>query len=450
MEDDFTHNHHASYHESNLPMVVGVDMQIIDYYVVNEADTYDKHYFIIQVQVEDRKYTVDRSYVDFVELDRLLKKIHPESAVPHLPLRCFPSFSFFFFYFPLFLSFARAGPTIEKFLSKEAANQQNGSAPGSSSASSSSGSGSGSGGLFGFMGRSSFSMTRESLLASPSVKATCLANTKELKIPENSTEIIRNRMGPLTLYLTGIACYHELLVSYPFWNFLDEEYTSMLDFTIPPTLTEFDLLLLNSPMNNCTVSRIESHNIDVPAGHFLLWRFRTAKYDIGFQIEINGKVKLPLTRYRSQDHTICGAITVPVDAIVTVKWNNTYAKRERIAFPPSFLLPSFSFSRSVFLSYSFVVHSKTLTWSVRVVPREDFDRAKKQAIECEEEKHRYLEQRYALHRAALRHAATLSDIIHGSIITAEYDEQKASHLLVQQSSRSTEDENNSVEEYHQD
>jgi hypothetical protein len=233
----------------------------------------------------------------------------------------------------------RAGPTIEKFLTKEAANQQNGSTPGSSS-SSSSGSGSGSGGLFGFMGRSSFSMTRESILASPSVKATCLANTKELKIPENSTEIIRNRMGPLTLYLTGIACYHELLVTYPFWNFLDEEYTSMLDFTIPPTLTEFDLLLLNSPINNCTVSRIESHNIEVPAGHFLLWRFRTVKYDIGFSIEINGKVKLPLTRYRSQEHTICGAITVSEDSIVTVKWNNTYAKCEFLLLVLPFLILS--------------------------------------------------------------------------------------------------------------
>jgi hypothetical protein len=102
MEDEF--NHHTSHHEINAPMVVGVDMQIIDYYVVNEADTYDKHYFIIQVQVEDRKYTVDRSYVDFVELDRLLKKIHPESAVPHLPLRYF-LFDLFFFSVFLFFPF---------------------------------------------------------------------------------------------------------------------------------------------------------------------------------------------------------------------------------------------------------------------------------------------------------------------------------------------------------
>jgi hypothetical protein len=93
------------------------------------------------------------------------------------------------------------------------------------------------------------------------------------------------------------------------------------------------------------------------------------------------------------------------------------------------------------------VHSKTLTWSVRVVPREDFDRAKEQAIECEEEKHRFLEQRYALRRAALRHAVTLSGIIHGSIVTAEYDEQKTLRLL-KQSSRSTEGDNRSIEDYH--
>ncbi len=278
--------------EPTTPMVVGVDMQVIDYYVVAEAETYDKHYFIIQVQVEDLKYTVDRSYVDFVELDRLLKKLHPESAVPHLPLR--------------------AAPLIEKFLSKEATRQheQNGNS---------------SSGGFGF-NRNSFSLTRDSLLASPSFKSSGVTNGNVLKIAENSTEIIRNRMSPLTLYLTGIACYHELLTSYPLKNFLDEEYTSMLDLNIPPTLTEFDLLLLNAPVQSSVVHRIESHNIEVPADHYLLWRFKTAKFDIGFSLDLNGKTRLPFTRYRSNEQSIVGGILVTENSMVTLKWNNTYAK----------------------------------------------------------------------------------------------------------------------------
>lgn len=279
--------------EPSAAMVVGVDMQVIDYYVVAEADSYDKHYFIIQVQVEDIKYTLDRSYVDFVELDRLLKKLHPESAVPHLPLR--------------------AAPVIEKFLAKEATRQHEQSSSSSS------------GGTFGF-GRNSFSLTRDSLLASPSFKSSGISNASVLKIAENSTEIIRNRMGPLTLYLTGIACYHELLTSYPLRNFLDEEYTSMLDLTIPPTLTEFDLLLLNAPTQNSVVHRIDSHNVEVPADHYLLWRFKTAKFDIGFSLDLNGKTRLPFTRYRANEQAICGAIFVAENSMVTLKFNNTYAK----------------------------------------------------------------------------------------------------------------------------
>jgi hypothetical protein len=281
--------------ENEEPLVVGVDMQVVDYYVVANGDSYDKHYFIIQVQVEDLRYTVDRSVVDFVELDRLLKKLHPESAVPHLPLR--------------------AAPVIEKFLSKEAAQQE----PSTSSSS------------FSF-GRNSFSLTRDSLLASPSFKSSGISNAKDLRIPENSTEIIRNRMGPLTLYLTGIACYHELLASYPLKNFLDEEYTSMLDLTIPPSLTEFDLLFLNSPIQSCVVSRAEQHNFNVLDDHLLLWRFKTAKYDIGFSVELNGKTRLPLTRYRANDQAICGALLATEDSVVTLQWNNTYAKRKICLF----------------------------------------------------------------------------------------------------------------------
>jgi len=348
--------------EPTTPMVVGVDMQVIDYYVVAEAETYDKHYFIIQVQVEDLKYTVDRSYVDFVELDRLLKKLHPESAVPHLPLR--------------------AAPLIEKFLSKEATRQHEQNSNSSS-------------GGFGF-NRNSFSLTRDSLLASPSFKSSGVTNGNVLKIPENATEIIRNRMSPLTLYLTGIACYHELLTSYPLKNFLDEEYTSMLDLNIPPTLTEFDLLLLNAPVQSSVVHRIESHNIEVPADHYLLWRFKTAKFDIGFSLDLNGKTRLPFTRYRSNEQSIVGGILVTENSMVTLKWNNTYAK----------------------------LHSKNLSWSTRIVSKEDYVSAREQALECEEEKIRFAEQRFALQRASVRHATTLSGIVHGSIIQAEYHETR--------------------------
>lgn len=371
-------------HDDNeeVPMVVGVDMQVVDYYVVAEGDSYDKHYFIIQVQVEDLKYTVDRSYVDFVELDRLLKKLHPESAVPHLPLR--------------------AAPIIEKFLAKEASNQHDSSSSNSSP-----------GGLF---GRNSFSLTRDSILASPTFKSSGISNSSALRIADGSTEIIRNRMGPLTLYLTGIACYHELLTSYPLKNFLDEEYTSMLDLTIPPTLTEFDLLLLNSPIQSCVVHRIEQHNFNVPDDHLLLWRFKTAKYDIGFSMDVNGKTRLPLTRYRASEQSICGALLVNEDSMVTLKWNNTYAKCK---FCPPYIdgVLHLRFLLSL-------VHSKNLSWSTRVVSKDDFEQAKKQALECEEEKIRFSEQRFALQRASTRHAMTLSNIIHGSIIQAEYTEEK--------------------------
>lgn len=63
-----------------------LSVQLSDYYFVGDGKAFDKHFFIISVSAENFKFTVERSYVDFVEFDRQLRKKFPESSINALPL----------------------------------------------------------------------------------------------------------------------------------------------------------------------------------------------------------------------------------------------------------------------------------------------------------------------------------------------------------------------------
>ncbi len=272
----------------------GVDLQVVDYYYVAEGASYDKHFFIVEVFVEDIKYTVDRSYVDFVELDRRLRKVYPETSLPNLPLE--------------------GASTVEQALIKEASslNDSKKVPLGSGQLSST---------------RNSVAYTRDSLISSPPFKPGSKRHHYQLlHIPDDSTEMIKKQKNPLTLYLVGLTCHHELLTSEAMTAFLDQEYTSMFSTVMPPPLSTFDLALLKVEVNHTIVSRIEEQIFKVPANHLVVWRFSLESFDIGFTVEVNGKIRLPLTRYRASFAPVCGAIEVQTQSVVSLRWNNSYAR----------------------------------------------------------------------------------------------------------------------------
>lgn len=64
----------------------GIDALVQEYFVVDGGKTFDEHVFSVQVKCEDKDFMVDRSYADFVELDRRLRKMHPRTSLRELPL----------------------------------------------------------------------------------------------------------------------------------------------------------------------------------------------------------------------------------------------------------------------------------------------------------------------------------------------------------------------------
>jgi hypothetical protein len=145
-------------------------------------------------------------------------------------------------------------------------------------------------------------------------------------IPNDYVETIE-AMGPaLTLYLVELTLHHELLISEDLTNFLDEEIASMIVPVVPPLLTTFDLVLINQSTHAAVVYHTEEHSFKVPARHLIVWKFDTVSFDIGFTLEMNGKVKIPLTRYRSHEMTIFGALHVESFSDCVLRWDNSYAR----------------------------------------------------------------------------------------------------------------------------
>eukprot|EP01031_Cornospumella_fuschlensis_P047062 gene47062-57631_t len=245
----------------------GVDVQITDYYFTGDGGSYDQHFYVIQVTIGKEKYVVDRNYVDFVVLHRNLSKVYLGSNIPDLPLK--------------------GAAMIEQLIAKEAAN---------------------------------FAEQKKQAAKDPAMissRLSVLDNTKRRSllqrsssshiitdifvVPEDNVEVISAMGQGLTLYLLELTCHHELLVSEELQNFLDEEVSTMLVPVIPPTLSVFDLVLINQSLRTGTVHRIEEYAFKVPSKHLIVWRFSTQTFDIAFTVEMNGKIKIPLTRYKSHE-----------------------------------------------------------------------------------------------------------------------------------------------------
>jgi hypothetical protein len=59
-------------------------VNVQSYYCIDDGLSFDNHIYIIKVDVDNFSYNVDRSYVDFVNFDRQLRKRFPHTNMPLL------------------------------------------------------------------------------------------------------------------------------------------------------------------------------------------------------------------------------------------------------------------------------------------------------------------------------------------------------------------------------
>ena len=63
-----------------------IGITITEYYVSGNGDDFNDHRFICEIKCEILIFYVDRNYIDFIELDRRIRKTYPKSKIDPLPL----------------------------------------------------------------------------------------------------------------------------------------------------------------------------------------------------------------------------------------------------------------------------------------------------------------------------------------------------------------------------
>jgi hypothetical protein len=273
-----------------------IDVKVIEHYQVGDGATFDKHYFVIKVRVENLSFNVDRSYVDFVDLDRRLRKKFPRTDITTLPLD--------------------QSVLVEKaFLDR----RRSAGISGSLSVSAVPGNG-------GSFSHSLQASNRDSFSFRESIIQPSFSSNKSLRVKDFDEDIYL-KVEAVDSYMVSLLSLHEVVVSDEIMLFLDEEASSMaVDPESLLPITVHDLLLMNEPINKRNVSRLQEHTFQVRPGQFVVWKFSTIKYDIGFSVELNGESKIAFTRYKSHESAICGAFEANQSAICKLKWDNSYAK----------------------------------------------------------------------------------------------------------------------------
>lgn len=154
----------------------------------------------------------------------------------------------------------------------------------------------------------------------------------------------------LNKYFINLLENKEILLSPDLHLFLDPELVSLKDhkdhILLEPECVH-SILLDGYSRETKTVKKNFTKLYKVEATEYLIWSFTTANYDIGFSIEMDGLVQVPMIRYKARDGIVMGALEAIADGQCTLKWDNSYSK----------------------------LRSKQLTWCARIVPKSEFESA---------------------------------------------------------------------------
>jgi hypothetical protein len=119
-----------------------------------------------------------------------------------------------------------------------------------------------------------------------------------------------------------------------------------------------------------TVVRTFSISLNVDAGSFVIWSFKTKAHDIGFQVDFDDRNISMYQRYNSHVQCIKGFFNVPENGGLKLIWDNSYS----------------------------LMRSKVLSYVVKVLTRTEYEAARELADEVAKDRQKYIQQRTLIKR----------------------------------------------------
>jgi len=416
-------------------------VKVLDYFCQGDGKSYNDHFYTIDVRVEAMSWQLDRCILDFVELDRKLRKRYPRCSFASLPIA---ENALQALYVDLERNEKKAAAAAVQeghgqplhTGNAEYTEQPLNSDKGSSGLNFTSSIFAGAESFFGSWGRNRSDERRPST-NSFHMHANPMQRTLSSSVEVNPVDHMQSKVPALNKYLVSVMKQHELLVAEEFCLFFDQEASAMtVQVNKIQPLSIHDILLLNEPEYKCIVRKREEVTIRILNNQILLWRFNTLDYDIAFSVDLNGDTKVSYTRYQSHLAPVCGVLLVDDEALSSDHSSNNIghspgdspltskgAHRGR--------LRSVTNTCSLIFDNSYAkLHTKKLSWSARVVSIEEYQAAKDQAMEVQKEHRQFEHQRHAFKRVASRIAASRSGVIHHtSSIVSDYMEEETHELM---------------------
>jgi len=233
-----------------------------------------------------------------------------------------------------------------------------------------------------------------------SMRDSAAAGRRSIRRVDNS-EVIQQKKMPLTLYLQQLLAIPEILQSDTLMTFLDEEYPDGdapdNDRQLSP-LTSIDLLLGADAVASVSKRVLRSHTVPMhlEEGFIIAWKFQTKNHDIGFSVTFNDAEIITYQRVDSHVKPVTGLFEAPSKGLLTLSFDNAYSR----------------------------MHTKNLTYWVRVVEGPEYEVAKETAIYKAKERAALQQQRALLHKSL---EALLGDLINkaGAGAGLAYNSQEA-------------------------
>lgn len=255
--------------------------KVVEFIQIGQGSAFDELLYSVKVSVDGTvSHTVERSVVDWIELERKLRKRFPGAAIAQLPLD------------------ASAVTVVKRALEKQ-------------------------------QGGSNMSPVKQQ---PSSIDAPSVFSPSKL-VPVTRGAGIDSKLIPhLDLFLQSLLSCHEILVSGELSMFLDESVSSMTGAGggQEESLSIHDILLLNEQPTRVTVRHGDSTEVslNILQGQICVWAFSTVKYDIGFSVKLDGQTKVAFTRYDSHREPITGTLLVenPGTHLCVLTFDNSYSK----------------------------------------------------------------------------------------------------------------------------
>lgn len=345
------------------PSSFGVEVFDYNLCVNGDAENYSDHEFTVRIWMGQHMYGIQRSYSSFCLFDAQLRRRYPRSKLPTLPLLGKEQFK------QLKTGTKMNGtvPPPEEFIKSAVGNIGasisvfgNGVPLSSGASAASSFSSSFAGGVNDSFGGASTDRGRDS--GRRSIRRI------------DTTEVIQQKKMPLTLYLQHLLMIPEILQSDSLLAFLDEENPDgepLDEESLHSGLSSIDILLSDETPIHKRVLRQHTLTFNVEEGFIIVWKFSTKNHDIGFSVSFSGTEVLTYQRINSHIKPVAGLFDVPSKGQVIITFDNTYSR----------------------------MHTKNLTYVVRVAEAPEYEVAKETAIYKAKERHTLLEQRSLLQKS---------------------------------------------------